>query len=367
MNCKKCGTELLEGSVFCHMCGARQKPAQKEKSPRTGKVRGNGTGSVYKRGNSWQAEVCRCVEGIRLRYSKSGFARKKDALEYLPVLLAQLDMKNPENVSFLALWEKVQETARYQALSEEKKQAWGYAFKKCERLHACKCFRDIRFDQMQACVTGLTYYPARDVKILLNAMSTLAVKCEWADRNFAELIELPKQEAREKRVFTEEQIRALWEHRTETELGNAVLLMIYTGLRPIELRDMRVFNVRLNDREMFGGHKTELGKKSPIVIPEAIVPVLREMLSSAFGEYLVRQVCDNTFADLFTEALQAAGIDDKGLTPVCCRHTYITRLTRAGVAPAIIQKAARHTKYQTTLGYTHMDLSDVRDALNSCT
>lgn len=363
MNCKKCGTELLEGSVFCHMCGARQKSAQKEKAP---KSRGNGTGSVYADGKVWVAQVQAYVDGQRIRCRKSGFKRKKDALDYLPVLQEQLNWKNQENISFLALWKKVQETARYQALSDEKQRAWGYAFDKCKRLHACKCFREIRFDQMQACVKDLTYYPARDVKILLNAMSTLAVKCEWADRNFAELIELPKQEAREKRVFTEEQIRALWKHRTETELGNAVLLMIYTGLRPIELRDMRVFNVRLNDREMYGGHKTELGKKSPIVIPEAIVPVLREMLGAASGEYLVRRVCDNTFADLFTEALQAAGIDDKSLTPVCCRHTYITRLTRAGIAPAVIQKAARHTKYQTTLGYTHMDMSDVRDALNSC-
>ena len=42
MNCTKCGVELLDGSVFCHICGKKQLREKKTKA------RGNGQGSVFK-------------------------------------------------------------------------------------------------------------------------------------------------------------------------------------------------------------------------------------------------------------------------------------------------------------------------------
>ena len=44
MKCKKCKADIPDGSRFCNMCGARVAAGRKPKS------RGNGTGSVYKRG-----------------------------------------------------------------------------------------------------------------------------------------------------------------------------------------------------------------------------------------------------------------------------------------------------------------------------
>lgn len=52
------------------------------------------------------------------------------------------------------------------------------------------------------------------------------------------------------------------------------------------------------------------------------------------------------------------------LPPGCCRHTFNTRLAKKGVQPAVIQKAAGHKDYKTTIGYTHMDIRDVLDAVN---
>ena len=46
------------------------------------------------------------------------------------------------------------------------------------------------------------------------------------------------------------------------------------------------------------------------------------------------------------------------------RHTFITRLARAGVHPAVAQRLARHSKIELTMGYyTHLRVADDRAAL----
>lgn len=49
MNCVKCGKELPEGFTFCPFCGKKQVTTQKKKAVRS---RPNGSGTVYKRGNT---------------------------------------------------------------------------------------------------------------------------------------------------------------------------------------------------------------------------------------------------------------------------------------------------------------------------
>ena len=86
MKCRKCHAEIPDESNFCLVCGVKQKVTQNTKS------RGNGTGSVYKRGRTWTAvrvlgymtdENGKIHKTTR---SKSGFKTKKEALEYLPFL-----------------------------------------------------------------------------------------------------------------------------------------------------------------------------------------------------------------------------------------------------------------------------------------
>lgn len=350
MICNFCHKDIPEESVFCLFCGKKQ-----ERVPRARK-RGNGTGTVYKRGNTWQAEACRYVGDQRLRAYKGGFRTKKEALAYLEHLSQETNITRTKSISFVDLWKKVQETERYKELSYNKKITWSTAYKRCSELQKAADFREVRYEQMQACVTGLTFYPARDVKILLNAMSTLALKCDWADKNYAELIELPALEKGEKVVLSDEELKKIW--ACTDPFRDYVLIMCYLGLRPIELRKLRKEDIHLEERYTMGGQKTELGKESPIAIPEVMVPIM--------GNFVPITCCERDFLRNFYSCIEAAGIanDDHHISPVCCRHTYVTRLSRTGASVAVLQKAARHTKYQTTAGYTHMDISDVLDAVN---
>ena len=89
MPCKRCGSETPQNALYCPFCGKRV-----NYTPKT-KKRGNGQGTVIKRGNSYTAIVSveSHVEDGKLkrkRRSKGGFSTKKEALAYIPTLQAQL-------------------------------------------------------------------------------------------------------------------------------------------------------------------------------------------------------------------------------------------------------------------------------------
>ena len=57
-NCIKCGAALPSGAAFCPACGKKQVSAVPR--PRSRRTRPSGTGSVYRRGKTWE---CAYVHG----------------------------------------------------------------------------------------------------------------------------------------------------------------------------------------------------------------------------------------------------------------------------------------------------------------
>ena len=99
MNCNnaKCGREIPDYSVFCLYCGRKQQRPQRKTNSR-----GNGLGTVYKRGDKWIAEKTvgwiadplpkdappDAVPHKRRKSVSRSFKTKKDALAALPFLTA---------------------------------------------------------------------------------------------------------------------------------------------------------------------------------------------------------------------------------------------------------------------------------------
>lgn len=346
MNCLFCKKPIPDGSAFCNHCGRKQE-RKNHRLP-------NGSGTVYKRGQTYTAQIQRWNGTDRVSLTKGGFKTKREALAYVPELISQVTLGKTERIGFCELWERLQETERYKNLSEDKKGAWGYAYRKCGSLYSVKDMREIRYEHLQSIVQGMTFYPARDVKTVLSAMYQLAMKLELADKNYAEMIELPKLgPSKEKEIFTEDEIMKIWD--CDDSFCDYILIMTYCGLRPVEMRKLRTEDIHLEERYMTGGQKTEHSRKSRIAIPTAVVPILKRFKPVTYGKTM--------FERYFSRALKNAGIE-RELTPGCCRHTFVTWLTETEDSAAVIQKAARHTKYQTTLGYTHLDIGDVQEAVD---
>lgn len=369
MNCRKCRKEIPDGAAFCQHCGAKQTVRQRVKA------RGNGQGSAWKRGSSWTAvwtTECYVTEEDgqqklhQKRRTKSGFASKTAALAYAANPPADRPAEKAEEPTLRYYW-TLYKKSDYLDLSSSKKTAMDVAWKKLERIAPVKT-AEITIDDLQSIVDqkAPTFYPAKDMKTLLSHLLKRAVAEGNARTNLAEFIRLPSLEEKEMQPFNEEELYKLWDaYGKGDRIAGFSLLMIYTGMMPGELLQMKTDMIFWEDHEIRGcGLKTKKRKVTPIVFPDMISPVLQDLVSSSTSKsgYIVGMQKDRFYA-AYHKSMQAAGVRD--LPPYSCRHTTATALALGNIAPSVIQEVMRHSKFSTTQRYIHPDTSSAVAAVNT--
>lgn len=364
MTCIKCHNEIMDGSIYCSFCGKKQ---VSEKASRT--RRSNGQGTVYKRGNCWQAEITLgyYIEDGKLkrkRLTKSGFTKKKDALDYISVLRSETQKK--QHIAISELWEQFK-SGHYMQLSASKQSSYRMAYKKIKSKMSHRNIDSISADELQKLVdeVGTSYYTKRDIKVLFSQLYKIAMRDDYVAKNKAEFISLPKCETEERDIFTGDEINRIWEeYKAESSRISAhVLIMLYTGMRPGELLNAQIANVNLSEHYLTGGIKTEKGKKRKIIIPDKIIPVFEWLISGSGGKKLTTYKVNKEFYDEFRAFQSKLKLNPK-LVPYCCRHTYVTNATKLNISPALLQELVGHEDYETTLSYTHLSVQDRLDAVN---
>ncbi|HIT31647.1 MAG TPA: tyrosine-type recombinase/integrase [Candidatus Enterenecus stercoripullorum] len=362
MKCRKCHAEIPDDSKFCCQCGAEQNPA------RSRRTRGNGQGCAIKRGRTWTAvwttEIYPDGEEKKIhqkRKWKGGFATKREALAYAAAPVEEVE--SPTLRNYWTGWSK----SDMLDLSKSKQTAFNIAWNKLEPL-AGKRMDAITINMLQDCIDDKapTYYPAKDMKTLLSHLYTRAVAEGSARTNLAQFIRLPPLDEKELQPFTEIELHKLWDaYEKGDRIIGCVLLMIYTGMMPGELCQFEPDMVQWDKNEIVGcGLKTKKRKETPIVFPDLLAPVLQNLIETSNGRKYVVGMNRWTFYEEYHAALQRAGVRD--LPPYSCRHTTATALALGNnVAPSVIQKVMRHTKFSTTQRYIHPDTADAVAAVNT--
>ena len=361
MNCRKCDKPIPEGSAFCNHCGTPQIPPS-----RPHKQRGNGEGSVYKRGTKYAAEVTMGYyideSGKRKRKvrRKCGFEKKKDALAYLETLRSETAPQKAISVAELyELYHKDAETK----LSHSKLQAYEIAWKKISSSIGFRKISTLTVPELQQITdaAGISYYTKRDIKHLLTHLFRIAIRDDLTDKNRAEYIQLPQLVSSERTIFTEDEIKTLWSF-SDQYIVQHILVMIYTGMRPAEILGMKVENIHIEESYMTGGVKTRKSKARKIIIPDKVSQTVVQLVRASEGCKLSNYT-KHCFYDDWNAFRASHGLRSE-LTPYCCRHTYITRLTALKVSPAMLQELAGHEDYETTLEYTHLSVADRLSEVN---
>lgn len=355
MNCTKCGKALPEEARFCPWCGLKDPATQRTRNP---KRRGNGTGSVWRKASTgrWTAQVTIGTYNGKRRYrTKSGFRTKKEALDYLPTLQSGRSAQ-ARDMRVSAIWEAM--SPRWlDSLSPGKAGHYEKAYQRLSPLWGAQIGNLIAQDWQEIIdkIPG-KYDPKKDARIVVSKLYQYAMAQGWVTVNMAEHILLPGQNKTRKDAFTRQELDALWRSWQSGHSWTAyIIIMCYTGMRPGELRTVRLEHVHLEDGYLVGGIKTEAGRNRCISFPAFLKPVLQWAVEHGKNGKLLA-INEQRFYEEYDNALMQAGIrrtPERPMTPHCCRHTFVTMGTDSGIPLAVLQKMAGHSDVSVTAGYNH--------------
>ena len=339
------------------------------------KIRGNGQGCAYKspNGKSWTAQA---IVGYRasnkeggqpvpIKRKKSGFQSKKDALAYVPILLAGGVTKSKVAPRLSEYWTIYSENAMLK-IGKEKQYAYKTAWKKLSKV------QDVRIDTLTVDVLQNTvssvaksFYTQKDCKTVLKKLFELARADGFVHANLAEFIELVPLEEKEQTPFSKEEQAALWKQYEKGNIDTAIpLLMIYTGMMPGEAQLLKVEHIDLKNKTMYGMNlKTKVRKKTPVVIADCLLPVVEDLIAHAQKTGYIWPKNEPRWYERYYAALNASGC--RKLPPYSCRHTTATALAvDAKIAPQIAKRVMRWSTAKMMDKYAHPDMTDALVAVN---
>ncbi len=232
------------------------------------KMRGNGTGSVYRLPNGkWRAVVTigYTAKGKRITRSRSNFRTKKAALAALPGLKYTVEYSD---ITFAKAWETIK-PALYTDISPGKSSEYDRAWLRLGTLHMQRIV-GVRASDLQIAIDTVPcgYHPKKAAKNVLGHIYKFATANDIVAKNYTAFVELPPCPKPVKDAFTADEINNIW---AVANGGNAAaqyaLVMIYCGMRPGELRTQLIENINLHEQYMTGGIKTSAGKNRIIRLP----------------------------------------------------------------------------------------------------
>lgn len=365
MLCRKCKKEIPDNSVFCNHCGAKQEVTKKKKGTRT---RGNGEGTVYKRGDTYEARIIlgwwvddNCVAHPHVK-TKGGFKTKKEALEFIPEL--KKGNTNPDiDITFQKLYErwvldhesKVGESTMkgYAASFKHFKPIWGHKF------------RTVTTDDMQECLNDGD--KGRRTKELMKALASslfkYAASRQIVSHNYAQYLYVGNEKKGTHPAFTAKQIEQI---RKAAAAGDVRAIytycLIYLGFRPNEMLSLQrdAYHKEEDVEYLVGGGKTEAGTDRIVPISPKIKPYIYELILKSNPYIFPREdgklMDDKWFRDRYFYPLLAdlliQPMPDKEhpavLVPYSCRHTFTNFLKNVEGARKDKASLVGHTDYSFT-------------------
>lgn len=374
MICKKCRAAIPDNSKFCSQCGAKMVASQATKS------RGNGQGSVYKRGKTWTAAVTMgytMVEGKlkRTTKTKSGFKTKREAIAYLPTLAAPKQHK-PE-ITLKELYETWLPTHRAGPSTMNcYKAAWKY-FGDIKWMLT----QDITVDDLQDCLDDCPHgrRTRENMKALAGLLYKYAIPRHYADLNMGEYLIVSGAHGT-KEGLPIEALDKIRENVGKVPGADFVACQCYLGFRPAEFLalDMNAYNAK--ERAFVGGAKTDAGTNRTVTVSPKIQPIVdrltKDRISGAiFGKENGLPMSAWEYRDLFYSVLEKCGIDNPvtevagkkvhKYTPHSCRHTFATLMKRVEAADKDKLELIGHTSTEMLRYYQDVSLDDLRKITDS--
>ena len=340
------------------------------------KARGNGQGTAFRRivrgkqQTTWTAQYVYdwklpadpSKPRIPLKRTKGGFATKRDALDFI----SKMKVSKPQEAPKLSFYWNTYESGKFTSLSNSKQTAYRIAWNKLKDIHNV-AVDELTVDALQKIVSKActSYYTAKDARSVITNLFRLAAADGFVNVTLPSLIQLPKLEEKEREVFTDDEQKKIWACYESGNMNAAIpLLMLYSGLMPGEAMSLRTDQIDLENRVITGvGLKTDVRRKTPVVIAEILLPVVQDLIDNARRDGHLFEQSKDDFYRMFYDALSASGV--RRLPPYSCRHSFATRLSvDENVAPQTIKRVMRWSTAKMLDRYSHPDTKDALDAVD---
>lgn len=334
----------------------------------------NGYGSVYKlSGNRRHPWIARKTtgwdeNGKQLYYTIGYFETRAKAM----AALAEYN-KNPigerGDITLKQIYEEWSRS-KYQKLSKSTVESYSAAWNHLSVLEGEK-FKDVKTSHIQKIIDGmndkgLSYSSCHKVKVLAGLLYKHALADDIVDKNYAEMVELPSKDTKEKKIFNDFEIKSIEELAPHNPWANTILILIYTGMRVGELLKLTKFNVDIKNMIITGGSKTSAGKDRVIPIHPKIQKYI-EYWYNTNSDYLINKDGEKMRVDYYRKYLYYPALKKartRKLTPHSTRHTFASLLNKAGADKVYIQKLIGHADYSTTANiYTHPEIIELKKAI----
>lgn len=345
-------------------------------------------GQIIKRGErTWLVKVYKGEENGHKKYvSKTVHGTKKDAQTLLNDWLRRKDLGTFVEPSRIMLNDYLDQWLRDGAKAKVRQST----FKTYEWLlnrYVKPVFKGRRLSEvkpldLQALYTdmqerGLSARTVRFTHAVLSSALKQAVKWRMLPLNPAEDVDLPKQERKEMRCLTPEEVARFQEVAKNDPLGLVFLFALATGMRPGEYLALRWQDVDLKAglvtvkraivQRAGTWHYTEpktSRSRRTIPLPASTAALLREHYMASpfkapddpvFPNHEGRPLDEHsTVRKRFKALLKAAELSN-GVRLYDLRHTCATLLLGAGVNPKVVSERLGHASITLTLDtYSHV-------------
>lgn len=261
------------------------------------------------------------------------------------------------------------------------------AHERCAPLYDMK-MKDVRKGHMQDILDSISHMsgtPQARLKYVMQQNFKWALENDIVTKDYSQFLTTDVQQKEEALhfPFTSEEIKELWKHQNErfpmiyskqniettVQSANAMLVLLYTGMRVMELGELKAKDVHIDERYIdLQGTKTKAAKRI-VPIHKDIVPVIEALLADG-GEYLVVNghglpiQYQHWKLRIMSQSNEITGTKH---TMHDTRHTFISAAERSGLdASSIILKriVGHSTSGNTTALYTHKNIEDLLAAID---
>lgn len=224
-------------------------------------------------------------------------------------------------------------------------------------LHNFK-LKDLTTLTIQNFLTDIPYENKREkIYGIINAALKKAFDCEYIRRNPCTNVELKKHRQKKRIPLSIEDEKKFIEACEKEKGGILYLIMLYQGLRIGEARallesDIDFANKTITVNKTYSNHILDTPKTEASV---RVLPLFKVTADAIKRLGLWRYKGDKQIYELWKRICKKSGIDGKGYTTHCLRHTFGTRCAEWNIELKTCQKWMGHADAQVTLDiYMHV-------------